>query len=198
MAALLEGLKTAFYMMNRLKLYLNYLRNMSHFQSQAQFQGSLTRFYVLVLEFLAGAIRVYQKNTVTQAFTAFWTLEGIQEFETKCEKLANQVEIDAQNCDRDVMAQSIKELQVRLERLKDLHKMTDPVNKIWSLLKEDEQTMILQWISQIAYLDDHESANDGRTEGTAEWIFDRREYREWETSQKSQIFWLHGIRKSLS
>ncbi len=198
MAALLEGLKTAFYMMNRLNLYLNYLRNLSHFQSHAQFQESLAYFYALILEFLAGAIRIYQRNTVTRAFAAFWTLEGVQEFETKCEKLANRVEIDAQNCDRDVMAQSVKELQVRLEQLKDLHKMTDPVHEIWSRLKEDEQTKILQWISQIAYLDNHESATEGRTEGTAEWIFDRREYREWETSQKSQILWLHGIRKSLS
>jgi len=198
MVALLEGLKTTFYMMNRLKLYLNYLRKLSYFQSQAQFQESLIRFYALILEFLAGAIRIYQKNTMTRAFAAFWTLERVQEFEVKCEKLANRVEIDAQNCDRDVMAQSVKELQVRLEQLKDLHKMIDPINEIWSRLKEDEQTMILQWISQIAYLDNHESASDGRTEGTAEWIFDRPEYREWISSQESQILWLHGIRKSLS
>jgi hypothetical protein len=198
MAALLEGLKTAFYMMNRLKLYLNYLRKLPHLQSQIQFQESLICFYALILEFLAGAIRLYQKNTVTRAFAAFWKLEGVQAFEAKCEKLANRVEIDAQNCDRDVMVQSARELQVRLEQLRDLHKMTDPINEIWSRLKQDEQTKILQWISQIAYLDNHESASEGRTEGTAEWIFDRPEYQEWETSQESQILWLHGIRKSSS
>src|SRR5579871_6444231 len=198
MAALLEGLKTTFFMMNRLKLYLNYHRKLSYFQSQAQFQESLICLYAVILEFLAGAIRIYQKNTVTRAIAAFWTLEGIQKFEDKCEKLANQVEIDAQNCDRDVMAESVNELQMRLEQLKDLHRMIDPINEIWSCLKEDEQMKILQWISQIPYLDNHESANDGRTEGTAEWIFDRSEYREWETSQESQILWLHGIRKSLS
>lgn len=198
MAALLEGLNTALYMMNRLKLYLNYLRTLSYFQSQTQFKESLICLYALILEFLAGAIRIYRKNSLTRAFAAFWTLEGVQEFEAKCEKLANRVEIDAQNCDRDFTAQSVKELQVRLEQLKDLHRMNNPINEIWSRLKEDEQTKILQWISQIAYLDNHESASDGRTEGTAEWIFDRPEYLEWETLQESQILWLHGIRKSLS
>jgi hypothetical protein len=197
MAAVLEGLKVTFHMMNRLELYLDYLRKLPHFQSQTQFQESLICFYALILGFLAGAIRICQKNTLTRAFAAFWTLEGVRDFEAKCEKLANRVEIDAQNCDRDVMAQSVKELQVRLEHLRDLHKMTDPINEIWTRLKEDEQTKILQWISQIAYLDNHESASEGRTEGTAEWIFDRAEYREWETSQQSQILWLHGIRKSL-
>jgi hypothetical protein len=184
-------------MMNRLDLYLNFLRDLSHLQSQTQFQESLAHFYALILEFLANAIRIYQKSTLTRAFAAFWTLEEVVEFEARCEKLANRVEIDAQNCDRHVMAQNAREFQVQLEQLRDLRKMTDPIHEIWNSLKEDERTKILQWISQITYIDNHESASEGRTEGTAEWIFDRPEYREWEASPQSQILWLHGIRKSL-
>jgi len=198
MAALLEGLKVAFQMMSRLALYLDYLRKLPHFESQTRFQESLIRFYVLILEFLAGAIRICQKNTLTRTFAALWTLDGVKDFEAKCDKLANRVEIDAQICDRDVMAQSVKELQARLEQLRDLHKKAEPITETWSHREKGEQASILQWISQIAYRDNHESAREGRTEGTAEWIFDRPEYQKWETSQQSQILWLHGIRKSLS
>ena len=182
-------------MINRLDLYLSYLRELSHFQSRTQFEDSIVQFYALILEFLASAIRVYQKHAVPRAFEAFWKLEEIIEFESKCDKLANRVEIDAQNCDRKVMALNARNFQEQLEQLRELRDMSNPINEIWNSLKEGEQTRILEWISLIPYADDHGSASEGRIEGTAEWIFDRPEYREWETSPKSQILWLHGIRK---
>src|SRR5437879_5618075 len=98
MGALLIGMETALYMMNRLKVYLSYLRDLPDLLGRTEFGNSLTQFYAQILEFLASAFRIYQKNFVARALGSFWKLEDVVDFEAKCDKLANRVERDAQNC----------------------------------------------------------------------------------------------------
>src|SRR5438309_434966 len=55
MAALLVGLKTALYMMNRLKAYMDYLRELPATHTRTNFENSLTELHALILQFLARA-----------------------------------------------------------------------------------------------------------------------------------------------
>jgi hypothetical protein len=77
MEALLTGLNTALYMMNRLKVYLQYLLDVPAAQSRANFELVLIELHARILQFLARAIRIYQKSTLSRAFDAFWKPEEI-------------------------------------------------------------------------------------------------------------------------
>src|SRR2546423_10037749 len=100
MAALLVGLETALYMMNRLKAYMQYLQRLPATQARTNFETSLVDFYALILHFLAGAILIFQKGTLARTFSAFWKLEDVRNFENECKEIAVRAEIEASNCDR--------------------------------------------------------------------------------------------------
>lgn len=56
MAALLAGLKTSLCMINRLKAYMDYLRDLPVIQTRDNFETALTELHALILKFLAKAI----------------------------------------------------------------------------------------------------------------------------------------------
>jgi len=212
MAALLEGLKTALYTMNRLKVYMDYVRDLPVALTRTNFESSLTELHALILQFLARAILIYQKNTLTRAFDAFWKPEQVAKFEDDCDRIGKRVETDATNCDRSLSrlerentAQSTEILQKLQTELKELQHVKDSIEKIesrivmlWNSSVEDKQAEILEWTSKVPYLDNHLAAGKGRIEGTGEWIFHHARYQEWITSHQSMILWLHGIRTSYS
>jgi hypothetical protein len=104
MVGLLFGLNTALYMMNRLKAYMEHLPTLPTARTRTNFENSLIQFYATILKFLARAIRIYQKDSLTRAFDAFWQLEEISDFENECDKLGARVEIEASNYDRALNA----------------------------------------------------------------------------------------------
>ena len=61
---------------------------------------------------------------------------------------------------------------------------------------ETERVAILEWFSTIPYKEHHDHASEDRVAGTGQWLFQREEFTNWQQSAKSEIFWLHGIRKS--
>lgn len=63
------------------------------------------------------------------------------------------------------------------------------------LLSETERVAILRWFSVIPYQGHHDLASEGRVAGTGQWLFQRKEFRHWQQSEKSEVLWLHGIRK---
>src|SRR3954454_17732005 len=77
MAALLVGLKTALYMMARLKAYMDYLQYLPPTVTRTNFENSLTELHALILQFLATAIQTYQKSAVGRSFDAFWKPEEV-------------------------------------------------------------------------------------------------------------------------
>lgn len=64
------------------------------------------------------------------------------------------------------------------------------------LPSETERIAILEWFSIIPYKGHHDLASGGRVVGTGGWLFERGEFKRWQQSEKSEILWLHGIRKS--
>jgi len=54
---------------------------------------------------------------------------------------------------------------------------------------------ILDWISTIAYEDNHKTTAEGLLEGTGRWLRNKPEFQEWRASSVSGILWLHGKRK---
>lgn len=212
MAALLVGLKTVLYIMNRSKVYTDYLCSLPVALERTNFESALTDLHVIIFEFLTRAIQLYQVNTVTRSFDAIWKPEDVANFESECHSIEERVEIEATNCDRllsgierEAAARCRVDLQSVLNDLMELRNVKDSVEKVhmeismlWNTSIEDKQAEILEWISKIPYIDNQRIASEGRTKDTGEWIFHHPQYQEWNTSHQSMILWLHGIRMFLS
>jgi hypothetical protein len=60
---------------------------------------------------------------------------------------------------------------------------------------ESKRSEILRWISVIPYTEHHTRITAARLAGTGEWLFQKREYKEWLSSSVSKLLLLRGIRK---
>ncbi|KAK7935919.1 1-alkyl-2-acetylglycerophosphocholine esterase [Apiospora marii] len=65
------------------------------------------------------------------------------------------------------------------------------------MMEAEEQSQILQWASQIRYLEDRHIAKRGISDNTGTWMLQNNSYKTWKESQESEILWLRGISLSL-
>jgi hypothetical protein len=203
MSALLTGLDVALFVMNRLQVYVEYLHKLPSGQPQANFEACLAPLHADCLQFFARAIMMYQKNVGIRTLEAIWKPSDVEDFEQTCRKRAEDVEIEAQSCDRALSElrhesshQWFRCLQQELTSLDDVMKSVKQlelhVSAIWSQLEEDKRSEILFFTSTVAYEDNHRVATAEHVKGTSDWIFQRNEYKQWDQKSSSEIFWLHG------
>lgn len=62
-------------------------------------------------------------------------------------------------------------------------------------LPDTERAKILDWLAEATHGKNHQDAKRGRTVGTCGWLSKRPEFLEWQTTNVSNILWLHGDRK---
>lgn len=128
MAALLLGLETTLYLSNRLYVYMAYWATLPASPARANFEDSLVEFHALILRFLAGAIRVYQKGTIASRLEPFWGIDEVSTFENECNKMASRAKTEASKCDQnlstvDQMAAQEQHLKALGQNLKQLESM---------------------------------------------------------------------------
>lgn len=196
MESILRGLEAALYASNQVDIYLNYLCKVQHLQPAAKLEESLADYWSIILKFLIHATNIFQLSTTRRALTSL-SSQDINDFELRCHKLEGRVETNADNCDREGTREFYAIMCEQRKDLEFLRLNYAIVDQIWKVMRRDERTKILQWVSRIPYIDNHLTASEGRTEGTSVWIFDRTEYKTWARSCRSMILWLHGIRKLL-
>lgn len=163
-------------------------------QAKQNLHEALLDFYTAVWAFMAKAIHFDSRRTALRVLGSLWTSDGIQNFEDQCKDLEERVEKEAQNCDR----QQRSKMWQHLKAMPKMEGLMDSMNRIlkamWKKMEQDEIKNMLMWISEIPYKDHHKDASKDRTPVTGDWIFEHRQYREWEKLE-SAILWLHGIRK---
>jgi len=198
MGALLVGLETVTRLINRCRIYeyeLLCFQAWPFRQAEENLQSGLVKLYTVMLEFLAKARRLYQASGVRFLHGVLGP-DNITELIDKCQALANEVDTDANKCSRLHSQGTGSRLQSLLADLQPPVMRTDArVAALYEELKESEQLDILKWLSNIPYEDNHDSARQGHTEGTGQWLLDHRLFRDWRESSASEILWLHGIRK---
>ena len=202
MAALLQGIKSALYVMTRVTLYFEYLNDVPDSVEKKNLKSLLAQTSALLLQFLARAVVILQGSTLGRMLDASWTVDVILAFENECDKLCTRIDRDAVSCDRILHAQdrtNLKGLQedcAKIQQLREsLADVAQQVNAMWKVVKHEQQVEILQWTSKIPYLDNHTAIFQDRTSGTGDWIYEHEQYRMWRESKKSMILWLHGIRR---
>ncbi len=137
MTSLLVGCEIALYMANRLRAYIEFLRQLPTTLTRTNFETAVTELYAYVLGFLARAIRIYQTSTPYRALRAFWTKGDIIDFEKTCNELGVRVEIEASNCDRTLGAQDREwigklkqDLQRVLKEFKQSHHLQESLDRL--------------------------------------------------------------------
>lgn len=127
MTALLSGLNIILFIGHRMLVYYELLVQTSAGQARDNLVAALIRLEVLILGFLAEAIPWSEKGPLARSWAAFWGDTDLSTFETRCSKLASEVEGEASGCDRNLVARM-------LDKLKILTDLNDSVSMVLSEL----------------------------------------------------------------
>lgn len=211
MGALLLGLNKVLYLLDRCTIY----EILYTYNSQPKDAGealalknltsALIELYAIILLFLAKANGFFGKSTAHRSLSAFLSPTDVVDLEKKCHSSEERVEREAGNCERycryQAQSQEFQNLTKLLQGLEDQNKLLSglkgAIDTISSRAKNDDQNKILSWVSKIQFKKIHESARDGRTVDTGAWLLEHNKFKRWSLSDKSEILWLHGIRKYL-
>jgi hypothetical protein len=182
MGALLSGLESALYVGNRLKVYYEYLPKLEGSQPRKNFEDALLKLQTKLLKFLAQAMILYDKKAIVRAWIAVWGADEVTSFDVECGKIAQQVEIEASNCDREIFT-SIR------SKLADL----DEVKESLAEISTEIQLPKLAYADGVRYNSAEEKDRASCLEGTRVELLD--EVYRWAGSNQPgepHIFWLQG------
>ena len=164
----------------------------------ANLEAALVKLYTTILEVFANAFNTFGKGGIKRALSS--DLCGV------LDDRLSRLDIDAIECANicsNVHGRSShKNAREILKILKDLEQPIHHIDLSVRLLLKSvgtaRRTEILQWISPIPYEDDHNTACDGHTSGTGEWLLEHQTYNNWKTSERDAILWLNGMREKLT
>lgn len=207
MGDLLVGTEKVTCLMSRGMIYENVYLHVKHGTNPDRavnnLQDALVKLYTKVLQFLAGANRLYNKSTVSRAIHAILNPDEVRSFIQDCQSLEDRVDIEASNCERMYTHEALSGLGKQMKQLRqllnDINKpivRTDPgIAALWDRSNSNEHSKILLWTSDIPYEENHKTAKEGRAKDTGQWLLMHEKYSQWRNSSASMILWLHGIRK---
>ncbi|KIX03042.1 uncharacterized protein Z518_06592 [Rhinocladiella mackenziei CBS 650.93] len=188
MATLLVGLEMALYLSNRLQVYMAFLASLARTPACENFESTLVDFHVLILRFLARAIRIYEKGSIARGFEAFWRMEEVSTFEDESNKMASRAELETRNCDRDlhgIARQQLEEALRKLEDLRDIRKGIDELKHKLDLSKLPEAA----GAAFNSYHDELDARCHPKTRGDL-----LRDIDTWANDVNGEtIFWLRGM-----
>lgn len=211
MGPLLVGLDKVLYLIDLCTVYeLLYPYDPKIEHTYHNLEATVIEVYVLILQFLRTAILAYERSTKTSTSATFWTLDYINDYNARFEAIIPRIDYEAQNCercysrlDRVISIDQVKRLKRVLEDMErvkahqnEFRNMNSTFQNIWLFLDDGKREDVLRWISDIPFEDHHSVARTGRTANTGGWLFKQRVFQDWQISDDSMIFWLHGIRES--
>lgn len=191
---LLSGIEVALYMITRLKAYHAFLRALPSSSSKSNFETSLTKFYAIILQFLAHVGKAHQQTQLTRTLGALWKVETIKAFERECDKLGTRADIEASICQRELSLQhragasAQKEtLQAILRELEEVHSIAISIEAV-----QDKLDLAKLPIAKEAAFDSYdEDRNERCMQNTRVELL--RQIVSWaEDTDGKSIFWLCG------
>lgn len=124
MASLLIGCETVLSLASRLRVYIEFLQGLKACLARDNLEISVVKLYECILTFLAHALRAYETSTTHRTLSAIWNEDKVAKFERTWMILAQNVDIEANNCDRakfqevtQVFLDKLETTQSRLDRL---------------------------------------------------------------------------------
>lgn len=198
-AAIYVGIGRVLVLMNRGAAYELQLAQLDKdlLAASSSFEVSLIKLYARLLDFLASALLVQDKNALERTFYALWTPKDITSFSEQCIDLEKTLDIESGLIDKRGNRETSENVKILLNATKSLEKTaTDTKALLEALRRErDDNTSALGWVSKLPVLDHHADAKNGRAPGTGQWVFRKPEFVGWDSTPKASFLWIHGIRK---
>ena len=158
-------------------------------------EAALVKLYTAILEAIAHASNTFGKSGIKRGLGSILS----PDLANRLSSLDTDVINCAHICENVYGRNSHKNAREILKILRDLEQPIRHVDLgVRLLLKSvgtSRRTQILQWISPIPYEDNHNTACEGHTRGTGEWLLGHQTYDNWKSSREDAILWLHGIRE---
>lgn len=159
----------------------------------------LLLLYTELLAFLALGLDRMSSSMQMQTLVALYNPQEVPDQIQRIKDMAEQVEVEASNCERCLHSASHTSRIVEVEVLRKaidegLFRADAKIERLWVRTNEEDRGRILRWISPIHYASDHQFARQNRVGTTGAWLLQHSAFREWKQSDVSKIFWLHGIR----
>ena len=198
--SLISGLEKTFYIFKRFQLFEELLRIVSRSQLEDEalikarqgLQCALVKFYVLILGFIAQAIRVYEQSRSRRFITAIWSSDQIKEFQGQCQELETRTHREAEVL--HMLGSGIA--HEKLTEVWELEKENSSMlSGIFKCLQDKERGELLEWLSSIDVEQQQRSSIKGRVAGTGGWILGHQRILAWKSTSGPALFWLHGIRE---
>jgi hypothetical protein len=180
-------MEVALFASHRLRVYSEMHAQLSSSPTSENLRRALVKLYACVLEFLAQAIDIQPRSTISRAARQLWSPDGIQQFEEECERLCEVAEQEANICDRETRAQWRDRLEDSLRSLKDIHSITTSLSKV----HDEVHLAKLKYAKDATYDSSAEGDLPRCLVGTRVELL--RDIRSWTTDQNGKrIFWLCG------
>ncbi|KAK1238154.1 hypothetical protein MKX08_002733 [Trichoderma sp. CBMAI-0020] len=157
-------------------------------------RNALINAYQKALELLDYAgTQLKDGVAVRRFFEALWDPQKAKDKLKELQEAENSLQEVVTACDvkkKDLQNEKSLRLLKRLD--KPLRYIDEKVTKMLTNLEDYELSTTLNIICKIHVGNQHRSMTSKRTQGTGEWLSQRKEFREWEDSSSSNILWLTG------
>ncbi|GIJ81561.1 hypothetical protein Asppvi_000060 [Aspergillus pseudoviridinutans] len=160
---------------------------------QTNLEAALVTIYKTALDLLA------ESGTLLSGSTARRTLEAIVnpgKAKGNLSSLGEQEDEllrDVQACESQRSSDSDKRANAMLDALQaPMARVDEGVHHLLKHVSESERIELLEWISPIPYGKHHDNVKEKRTPGTGEWLLHHTDFRSWESTKSSALFWLQG------
>jgi hypothetical protein len=173
MEALLVGVEKVTHLVTRCNMYEALFRvSLRDADFLTSRERSLVGLYVVILEYLSTANKVFDVSTVRRLCHAMLNPHEVQAFVTCCEKTQALLDTNASICER-IFRRAVHDKYPTKVR-QPLAELQAPLvcidTRVDALFNHSETARlghVLRWISGIPYETNQRTAYDGRTPGTA-------------------------------
>ncbi|KAI6813582.1 hypothetical protein KC342_g16756 [Hortaea werneckii] len=128
--AIATGMEVALFASHRLRVYSDMHAQLPVSLASENLYRALVNLYARVLKFLAQAIDIEPRSTISRISRQSWGSDSIQEFEQECGDLCGKAEQEASICEREIDAQWKDRLEDSLKSLKDIHDLTTSLSRV--------------------------------------------------------------------
>ena len=201
-AAIYVGIGKMLFLMSRGAAYECQLAQLDDdiAKTSGNLEASLIKLYVRLLDFLAAALLLQDKNKLGRVVYALWTPGDIMSFSEDCIELESTLDIESRLIERKCNKKMSENVKALFNTTGFLEKMATDTKALLLALRVEEQEIkdnadALDWVSKLPVWDHHADAKAGRALGTGQWVFRKPEFIKWDESSKASFLWIHGIRK---
>ncbi|KAL2848401.1 ankyrin repeat-containing domain protein [Aspergillus pseudoustus] len=160
---------------------------------QKQLAGALLKIYTTSLELLADSAKLLDASTARRTIEAIVNpgqfegqLSGLKEDEDELLRDLQACEVQRSSDADNTMIDMLKTFNDPILRL------DEGVAQLLAHMDECDRIEMLEWISPVPFGKHHDAVSEDRTLGTGDWLLQHEDFRAWDNTSSSLLFWLQG------